>query len=102
MMTGSSRGCLAGADFLPAPRPLVRGEDFLPQANRFRRDLDEFVVGDEFDGLFEAQLAMRDQADGLIGGRRGHVWWVLFSFDVYVPFLLARGFSHDHGFIDFP
>src|SRR5512137_2718143 len=49
---------LAGADFLPAARALVGLQNFLAQPDRFRRDFHEFVVGNEFDGLFQAQFAM--------------------------------------------
>jgi hypothetical protein len=54
------------ADLLPALRALLGVENSLAHADGFRRDFDELVVGDELDGLFEAQLAVRDQADGLV------------------------------------
>jgi hypothetical protein len=46
-------GFVAGANFLPAARAPVGLQDFLAEADGFWRDLDELVVGDEFDGLFE-------------------------------------------------
>jgi len=47
-------GFLAGADFLPAAGAAVGLQDFLAEADGLWRDLHEFVVGDEFDGLLEA------------------------------------------------
>src|ERR1700733_6008692 len=67
------RGFVAGANFLPAARPSVGLQDFLAEADGLWRDLDEFVVGDEFDGLLEAQFAVRNQSDGFVGARRAHV-----------------------------
>jgi hypothetical protein len=61
------RGFRVGADLLPAARAFLGVENFFAQADGFRRDLDELVVGDEFDGLLEAQLAVGNQADGLVG-----------------------------------
>jgi hypothetical protein len=68
-MVGLAHGFLAGADFLPTARALVVLQDFLAQANRLGRDLDELVVRDEFDGLLQAQHAMRDQSNGFVGRR---------------------------------
>src|SRR5271157_503929 len=45
---------------------LVRLQNLLAQAQRLRRDLDEFVVGNEFNRLFEIEIAVRHQADRLI------------------------------------
>jgi hypothetical protein len=47
--------------------PPVRLQNLLPQAQRFGRDLDELIVGDEFDGLLEIEIAVRHQPDRLIG-----------------------------------
>src|SRR3989442_10454829 len=57
---------LAGADFLPATRALVGLQDFFAQTNRFRCDLHEFVVRNKLDSLLQAQLAVRNQADGFV------------------------------------
>src|SRR5258708_21863525 len=66
----SACGGLAGADFLPAARAPVGLQNLLAKSNRLGRDFHELVVGDEFDGLLEAQFAMRNQADGFIGDRK--------------------------------
>ena len=42
-------------------------EGFLPEADRFGRDLYQFIFIDEFQRLFERQIAKRDQTDRLIG-----------------------------------
>jgi hypothetical protein len=49
-----SSGCLAGADFLPAAGATVGLQNLFSEADGFGGDFDEFVVGDEFDGLLEA------------------------------------------------
>src|ERR1039457_1567968 len=53
--------------------PLVGLQDLLAQADAARRDFDEFVVADEFDGLLEVENAWRHQADAFVGGGRGLV-----------------------------
>src|SRR6266478_1558859 len=63
-------GCLAGADFLPAARALVGLQNLLAQADRLGRNLHKLVIGNEFDGLLQAQLAVRNQADGFVGAGR--------------------------------
>src|SRR5271170_5246330 len=55
---------LAGANLLPAPRPPVRLQHLFTQPDGLRRNLHKFIVGDEFDGLLQAEFAMRDQPDG--------------------------------------
>src|ERR1700685_4590889 len=91
----------AGADFLPAARALVGLQNFLAQADGFRSDLDELIVGDEFDGLLQAQLAMWNEADCFVRARRAHVGLLLFLADVDVHVLLARIFANDHAFVYF-
>ena len=59
--------CLAGADFLPAAGALVGLQNLLAQPDGLRRDLHVLVVGNKFDGLLEAQFAVRDQANGFVG-----------------------------------
>src|ERR1700692_75917 len=90
-----------GADLLPALGALLRVENFLAQADGFGRDFDKFVVGDELDGLFEAQLAVRDEANGLVGARRAHVGLLFFFGDVDVHIGVARVFANDHAFVYF-
>ena len=41
-------------------------EDSLAHAQGFWGDLDQFVVGDEFDRLLEREVAERDEADGFV------------------------------------
>src|SRR6266481_3893196 len=50
-------GFLAGADFLPAAGAAVGLQDFFAEADGFGGDFDEFVIGDEFDGLLEGIFA---------------------------------------------
>jgi hypothetical protein len=50
-----------------SPRTAVGLQDLLAEAQRFRRDLNHFVVGDELDGLFEIKQARRSEANGVVG-----------------------------------
>ena len=51
---GLLAGFLTGADFLPAAGAAIGLQHFFAEAYGFGGDFDEFVVGDEFDGLLEA------------------------------------------------
>ena len=42
-------------------------EYLLAHAERLRRHFDEFVIGDELDGLLEREDLERDEADGVVG-----------------------------------
>src|SRR5260370_37568757 len=92
---------LAGADFLPAAWALVGLQNFLAQANRFRRDFHELVVGNKFKGLFETQFAVRNQTNSLVRAGRAHIGLLLFFRDVDVHVLFARILSDDHAFVHF-
>src|SRR5882672_6743450 len=56
-------GFLGGSDFLPAAGALAELQNLFSEADGFGGDFDELVVGDEFDGLFEAELAMGNEAN---------------------------------------
>ena len=75
---------------LPGFGATVGGKDFLPQPDGLRRDLDVFIVGDEVESLIEAERAVRNKADGLIGHRGAHVGLLLFLGDVDVDIVGAR------------
>src|SRR5215471_15872971 len=64
------------------------------------RDLDQFVVGDVFDGLFERQFAHGDQAQGLVGRRGAHVGKLLFADYVHVQVDVARVLADDRPFVN--
>src|SRR4030095_10330891 len=49
-----------------ALRALIGGQNPLPQPDAPRRDFDQLVVVDEFDGLLEAQHSGWNQPDGLV------------------------------------
>src|ERR1700751_2783848 len=93
-------GFLAGADFLPAAGALVVLQNLLAQPNGLGRNFHIFIVRDEFDGLLQAEFAMRDQADGFVGAGRAHVGEFFLACDVYFHVLLAGIFSDDHAFVD--
>src|SRR5258706_1358461 len=81
--------------------PLVRFQHFLPQPDRFWGDLDQLILADELDGLFEVQEAGRDQADGLIGSGGAHVGELFFLDDVDVQVSIAGVLADDHALVDF-
>src|SRR5262245_21935700 len=62
----------------------VRRQDFLAEAQKLRRYLHELVVVEKLDGLFEAELARRDEADRLVGRGGAHVRLLLLARDVDV------------------
>src|ERR1035438_8868592 len=80
--------------------PLVGLQDLFAQADAARRDFDELVVADEFDGLLEVENARRHQADAFVGGGSAHVGELLFLDDVDVEIGIAGIFADDHAFVD--
>src|ERR1700682_1536524 len=97
---GLLAGFLAGAGFLPAAGAAIGLQDFFAEADRFGGDFHEFVVGDEFDGLLEAQFLVGDQADGFVGAGGAHVGLLFFLGYVDVHVLLAGIFAEDHALVD--
>ena len=85
---------------LPAFGTAILLQNFFAQAERLGRDLDHFIVGDEFDGLLQVEIAVGHQADGLIGAGGAHVGHVLFADDVDVEVLVARMLADDHALVD--
>ena len=73
---------------------------FFRSRSEVRRHLDELVVVDELDGLLEAHLARRDEANGLVGRRRAHVRLLLFLGDVDVEVVRPRVLADDHALVD--
>src|SRR6516164_7779706 len=100
-MRRSAGRFLTGPDFLPAPGALAGLQHLLAQADGLGRNLDEFVVGNKLNGLLQAQLAVRDQAYGFVGGRRAHIGELLLFCDVDFHVLLARILADNHALIDF-
>src|SRR6266436_334953 len=58
------------------------------------------VVRDELDGLLQAQLAVRNEADGFVRAGRAHIGLLLFLRNVYVHVLLTRIFTNDHALVN--
>src|SRR5471032_234052 len=78
---------------------LVLFQEALAQTDRFRRDFDQFVVGDEFDGVFQRHLNRRHQAHRFIGTRRTHVGQLLALDRVDDQVVVARVDADDHAFV---
>ena len=86
---------------LPAAGAALGVEDFFAEADGLGRDFDEFVVGDEFDSGFESEHAVRDEANGFVGGGRAHVGLLFFFGDVDVDVGFAGIFADDHTYVNF-
>src|SRR5579859_6223571 len=99
-MTASAGGFLGGADFLPAAGAFAELQNLFAEADGFGGDFDEFIVGDELDGLFEAEFAMGNEANGFVGRGGAHVGELLFARDVDFHILFAGIFADDHAFVD--
>ena len=63
------------------------------------RDLDQFVVVDEFQRLFEAQADRRHQDDVLVRARGAHVGELLALHRVYHQVVVARVDADDHALV---
>ena len=72
----------------------------LAQAQRLGRDLDELVVGDEFDGLFEIQRGVGNEADRIVGCGSAHIGHLLFAHHVHVEVVVARVLADDHALVN--
>src|SRR5436190_1785200 len=79
MQHGSTENCVLCTSLRFHPRwhralpwTPVRSKNLFSQPQRFRRDFNEFVVLDELNCLFQAEGLVRNQPDGVIGGRRTH------------------------------
>lgn len=49
---------------LPAPRPIVCAEQFFAQAETFRRYLEQFIVLEKVEALFQTEDGWRSKDDG--------------------------------------
>src|SRR5499427_6218315 len=79
---------------------LVGLQNFLAEAERFRRDLDEFVVGDELNCLFQVQRLEWNEANSFVGGGGAHVGQLLFADGVDVEVGVFGVFADDHAFVE--
>src|SRR5579862_6282055 len=82
-----------------APLPLVELKNLLAQAQGLGCDFDELVIGNEFDRLFQIQVAEGNQADRHIGSGRPHVGKLLLPHDVYVKVVILGVFADDHALV---
>src|SRR5262249_32680666 len=67
----------------------------LPQPERLRRDLEQFVLADPLETLFEVHDPRRRELDALVRRRRAHVGELLFLRDVDVEVVVARVLADD-------
>src|SRR5205807_2529406 len=80
---------------------LVRLQYFFSEAQGFRRDFNELIVGDEFDGLLQVQRLEWDEADGFVGGRGAHVRQLLLANRIHVEICVLGVLPDDHAFVEF-
>src|SRR5439155_319475 len=79
---------------------VLLGEEALADAERLRRDLEELVVGEEFDRVVERELAYPVELHRDIRRAAPHVGEVLLADHVYLEVALADVLSHDHALVD--
>jgi hypothetical protein len=75
------------------------GQVTLAQTDRLRRQFDQFVIGDELDGAFQAQLDRRHQAHGFVGAGSAHVGQLLALDRVDHEVVLTAVDADDHAFV---
>src|SRR5512143_3724285 len=78
--------------------PLVLFQEALADADRLRRDLHEFVVGDELDGVLERQRDRRRQRDRLVLPRRADIGQLLALDRVHDQVVVAAVDADHHAF----
>src|SRR5438132_9548896 len=74
---------------------LVRDEMPLADADRLGRDLDQLVIGDELDGVFERELNRRRKRDGFILARGADIGELL-SLDRIDDEIVVAAVDPDH------
>src|SRR6056297_1752556 len=82
------------------PLALVRIEEPLAQPDRLRRDLDQFVVVDVGDRLFERQRYGRGEPHRVVGAARADIGELLALERVHLEIVLARMLADDHAGVD--
>src|SRR5215210_5337575 len=73
-----------------------RFQDLLAQPDGFRGDLDQLVLADVLQGVFEGHLAHGRQVEGVVGAGGAHVGELLVLAHVDVQVVLATVLAHDH------
>src|ERR1700674_839582 len=82
------------------PLPLIRLQNLLAQSQRFRRDLDELIVGNKFNRLLKIEIAVRHEADRLIRSRSPHVGQLLLADNVDVEIRVLCVLADNHAFVN--
>src|SRR5260370_15060210 len=84
----------------PGPGLVDLGEVALAQPQVLRGHLEELVVGEEIEGLLEAQPGCRREADRHVGGRRADVRLLLLAAHVHADVAGPLLDPHDHPLVD--
>src|SRR5215510_13625760 len=84
----------------PELEPAAAAHGALAQAERFRRDLQQFVLADPLEALLEVHDARRRELDALVGRGGAHVGELLFLRDVHVQVVVAGVLADDLALVD--
>src|SRR5579884_1856526 len=76
-----------------APVRLLEVE--LPQANRFRRHLDQLIFLDVFEGQLQRQLSRRLEDDALVGRGRADIGQLLLPADIHRQVVVSAVLAND-------
>jgi serine O-acetyltransferase len=91
---------LFGGRRAPGALALMRVEEALAQPDRVRRHLDQLVVVDIGDGLFQRHLHRRRQAHRLVRARGADVGQLLALERVHLEVVVAGMLADDHALVD--
>src|SRR5271155_530128 len=83
-----------------APFSSIRLQDLFSQPQRFRRDLNELIVGDEFNSLLKIEIAVWNQPNCYVGSRSPHVGQLLLAHNVDVKVRVFSVLPDDHAFVN--
>src|SRR5215210_3286957 len=76
-------------------------EDLFARADGLWCDLDELVLTDIFEGIFERKLAHGREVEGVVGAGGADVGELLVLADVDVEVVLTAILANDHADVDF-
>src|SRR5688572_545350 len=77
-----------------------RAENLLPQSDRFRSDLDQLILIDEFNRQLQIQHFRWYQPNCLIRRRSAHVGQLLLANDIHGKVGVLRVFANDHPLVN--
>src|SRR3989338_3171031 len=85
--------------FLPTPGAPCLLENLLPQTDRLRRHLYQFIVADQLDSVFQSHLQMGCDQDIFVAAGGPDIGQFLLFADIDVEVVVARVLADDHAFV---